>query len=196
MSRPARALQWDEMQTMKRYCEEQGRYRDLMLVLIPGSTAFRHSDWGALRWKDVLGKELRVTEQKTSKKRTVPLVEEVQEQVRQTFQTLQLMQPPSKRPDFLYEPVFVNHQHGRPLTRAGVKHALENLARQTGIPLPVSSHSLRKAWAIRMYEIMGADFTALLAVSRWLNHSSAATTLAYLGFEAKERDLAMQKMWK
>lgn len=168
-----------------------------MLVVIPGSTAFRYSDWSKLTWSDILGQKQLVVknEKKTGKRRSVAIADQVQEMAAFAFEKIKSQTAPSHHAGMMKRPIFSGLRHNQALSNAGVKHALEALAKAADVPLPVSSHSLRKAWGIRMFELQGADFRALLAVQKWFGHASFETTLCYLGFEDQRRDDMVNKLW-
>jgi len=196
----ASPLIWSEVELMVEYCRKHKKNRDLMLILVGASTGYRHIDYAGITWEELLGVAgLKKTESKTGKRRNAPLSDFVQRQIQLCYEAILLTVPPSKREAMKREPVFKSRSNTSKngiLTRAGVNGVLNNIAKAVGIEHPVTVHSLRKGFAMRTWQIMGEDETALIYVSAWLNHSNLLTTYRYLGLELKMKSEVLQKMWE
>jgi len=196
----ASPLIWSEVELMVEYCRTHKRNRDLMLLLVGCSTGYRHIDYAKITWEELLGVAgLKKVESKTNKRRNAPLSDFVQRQIQLCYESILLTVPPSKREAMKKEPVFkskANTSKGEVLTRAGVNTVLNSIAKAVGIEHPVTAHSLRKAFAIRTWQLLGENEAAMYYVSSWLNHSSLQMTYRYLGFELKMRTEIVNSMWE
>jgi integrase len=81
-------------------------------------------------------------------------------------------------------PLFLSREHGpnrtpKPLSRSGAEKMIKQIltAVSPGDRFGLSTHTLRKSWARRLYEESGHD---LLCVKEGLGHSSVAITQRYL----------------
>lgn len=179
-------------------CIEQERYRDAVMILLPVTTGYRWSDWGKLKWRDLIGlSDLKKSEQKTKKRRTMPILAHVQTLITDAYRKALNKTPPSKRnamlDEYVFKPESKNSTTGV-MTNKGINDALMRAARSVGIQHNVSAHSLRKAFAMRIYELAGADDNAMNEVSAYLNHSSTQVTRAYLGFTEERRNFLINQM--
>jgi len=196
----AHPMVWSEVELMVDYCRKHKRNRDLMLILVGCSTGYRHCDYATLRWEDLLGLAgLKKVESKTKKRRNAPLSDFVQRQIMMCYEAILLTVPPSKRDAMKKEYVFksqANNSTTGVMTRAGVNGMLNGIAKKVGITHPVTVHSLRKAFAIRTWALMGETESAMVYVSSWLNHSDLQTTYRYLGLELKLKTEVLDAMWE
>jgi len=195
----AHPMIWSEVELMIDYCRKHKRNRDLMLILLGCSTGYRHIDYAGITWEELLGVAgLKKTESKTGKRRNAPLSDFVQRQIMMCYEAILLTVPPSKREAMKREPVFKTKSNSAAagvMTRAGANYTLNIIAKAVGIDHTVTVHSLRKAFAMRTWQLMGEDETALIYVSAWLNHSSLQMTYRYLGLELKMKTEILDKMW-
>ena len=70
------------------------------------------------------------------------------------------------------------------MTDRAINDALKKIAKkypQSGLPYDISTHSLRKAFAIRVWELEGGNEAGAMKVSRMLGHSNIQMTYTYLG---------------
>ena len=195
----ANNIEWHQVEAMTEYCKQRQEWRNLLILLIPCTSGYRHCDWQKLRWCDVMGASIKRVEQKTDKRRDAPLTKYVSDQIQAAFDAIQATIPPSQRPamakDFIFKPVSKNSSTGV-LTRAGVNGILDKIRKAVGIPHTVTVHSLRKAYGMRLYTIMGETESAMIWISNWFNHSSLQITQRYLGLETKMRAEIMDQMWR
>ena len=195
----ANPLNWHHVEQMAEYCRANRRWRDLLIILIPCTSGYRHSDWAELKWVDALGKDsIKKVEQKTDKHRTAPLNAYVKAAILQAYEGILATIPPSKRGamknDYIFKPESHNSKSGV-MTRAGVNSVLDRIRIAVGIEHTVTVHSLRKAYGMRLYGLMGETESAMIWVSNWFGHSSLQVTQRYLGLEAKLKMEVMDQMW-
>ena len=79
---------------------------------------------------------------------------------------------------------------GRSMAEKIIKRALRSVSKD---PQGLSTHSLRKSWALRLYEASGRD---LLVVRDGLGHASVAITQVYLPTSrSRVEDLILKSDW-
>lgn len=176
-------LDWEDYQMVIASLREQFRWRDLLMWLIPGYTAYRVSDYKGITWGDLneQADEITIVEKKTSKTRTAYLGDNFKEWVSECRIGTRVIRDNA--------PVLPRLRGGRPgqeMGRGGVNYNLRKLAKEFGLPT-VSPHTLRKTVAYKAYESLGANHYALVTVSKnLLNHSNIETTITYLGIRDAE----------
>lgn len=124
------------------------------------------------RWRD----RVSVREQKTGKVKDFPLSETARKALQEYLSTR-----PEAAPS---DPLFPSRKWGQPLSRKAAWAVLQRAAKMAGVTDAIGTHSMRKTfryWAFKS----GAD---LALIQSMLNHSSPATTLAYIGITRDDRD--------
>ncbi len=165
------------------YKDIQPNPRNYSLIVTGLNTAFRIGDLLKLQWQDVcsadgiLQKYISIAEQKTGKKRTVP----INAVLRQTLDTYRALCSETAPQDYLF-PSTRCKTH--PLSRSQAYRIVRKAAESCGISEHVGCHSLRKtfgyyAWKQGTPPAMPMDL---------YNHSSYQITKRYLGIGQDERD--------
>jgi integrase len=200
-----------------------GEYRPYLLFVIGFYTGFRVSDLLRMTWATLLDtEEIFVTKQsdrkflrrnmKSKKKVKFNLVEQKTSKNRKFFVHDEI----KKALEIIYDPRVHNKEHyifhyGKnklPTKQSQTKHwsrvAVDNNIKyffgMLEIDTPTySAHSLRKTWALRVYNVVKDQFTvknipnpseeALMTVSDIMNHSSTRMTRIYLGFQRDSYDI-------
>jgi len=175
MGRAAKKIEWPLAMQILESLEKQGRKRELMMVALGLFSAYRCSDWSKLKWGDITDK-IRVKEQKTGKIREVAIGDRLK-------QIIALCREDAHDDDFIFKPL--RGGTGKTLATGGAIKILRAIGLEHGIP-DLSSHSLRKTAAWRIYEMNGKDDHALTLLGMMLNHTSTATTRIYLGITMDE----------
>lgn len=158
-------------------------YGDIWRVGV--NVALRISDLLSLRFEDFEDDTLVVTEQKTGKRRYIPIgkvVRDIVERRRRDNPThVYLFQSDSNRARGMDEP--------KPMNRSGVSRAfkeigeLESMKAQFG-KVRLGTHSMRKT---RGYQLYRAG-RSIEEICKLLNHSSPATTMRYIGITRQQVD--------
>jgi integrase len=82
-------------------------------------------------------------------------------------------------------PVFLSRETNHaPLSRRRAQEIIQAAAWEAGLPAGISTHSWRKTFAARIYELSGHN---ILLVSKALNHRQLATSIHYLSWKLNER---------
>lgn len=70
------------------------------------------------------------------------------------------------------------------LSRRRAQEIIQTAAARAGLPVGISTHSWRKTFAGRLYELSGHN---ILLVSKALNHRQLATSIRYLSWKLNEK---------
>ena len=175
----ADALNWDEAMSLIRRLYRDGKYTMSLLVATGCLTGLRISDILTLRYCDLFSAELEIIEQKTRKRRTIRINQDLQDHAHKCFKALQLTDPTRKafisRKRTIYSIQRVNVIFKELKCRYGLKIA------------HFSTHSLRKTFGRQIVEMAGPNAeTALIKLSDIFQHSSVKITRIYLGLRKEE----------
>lgn len=163
----------EEINRLIRYFKRMGNHQMELLIEFGVKTLLRYSDLTRVKWKDVLGKEtLVLNEKKTTKRREITLGRSIREKIEMVYK--QLGTPDNEEYIFTYSLQYVNR-----LLKEGsrdVKIRNKN----------ISSHSFRKSGSRYIWESNGNSDEYLIKLSSILNHSSTTITRRYLGISREE----------
>lgn len=94
----------------------------------------------------------------------------------------------------IHDYVFRSRRGNEPITVNGMWRVIKDAAKEAGIQQNVGTHSLRKSFCRRVYDKANDKGQALVLLQRILNHSSSATTAAYLGLYDDEIEDAFENL--
>jgi len=173
---------WDKLDMIIRKCESIDKELGFLLDILRW-TGLRVSDALDLRYKDVMGEVLRVTEKKTNKSH--------ESKIRHRFK---------ERMNYwlgINEPKDVNELIFKSVSRDGVIQPKNQTSllkrfqyvskRHNGGCNKVGFHSVRKSFGYKLYEIGKNNNDVIIQLMRIFNHSRPAITLKYIGV-TKEQD--------
>lgn len=147
-------------------------------LILAVNTGLRVGDLLSLRHSDLIGKragdDLIITEQKTGKTRAIGLNEKT------VTAYAYLMKRTRVKPS---APIFIS-QKDHVFATVSINRFLKKVFK--GYAPVVSSHSLRKAFGKRVYEMSGKNDHALIKLSQIFGHSKTAITRRYLGISKQE----------
>jgi len=151
------------------------------------SSALRPRELYSLKLSDIDYREgtLFLEQSKGRKDRIVPVGSRALALLRHYIQRVRPRYLKGKTDDY----VFVNHHTGEPLTVYGIRWAIQEALRRSGLA-PIKSYSLRGTAATHLLHAgMG-----VLPISKLLGHQSVRTTLYYLRVPLRElsRELAVK----
>lgn len=166
-----------------------GDWRLLLAIALPLYTGYRSSDCYRLRWDDLLSinmdgrievrKTLLTKEKKTSKRREIPINDDLAMYIIKAYQELK----PRLMDNYVFVPKWTRSSYERHITRRGYYKLIAETFDRFGVyerDGHVSPHCLRKSYAFAMFQHFGGDYFALLQVQKLLNHSSLEDTITYL----------------
>jgi len=170
------ALEWNAMLGLCERLRSDGYHRDYLLVLAGCHFGLRISDLLRLTWKDVRPDTIIVKEGKTGKVRTI----NVHTRVREALDLCQ--QQLVNDLDWSIDcPLFAN-RWGSPMTVSYINKRLKWLFIYYRVKTQnPSSHTLRKTFGRRVWEMHGESDQALIFLSEIFGHSNTAITRRYLG---------------
>jgi len=179
----ADAMDWNEAMTLIDRMAADGRHRDALLIAAGCYLGLRISDLLRLRWSDLLSNDLIITEQKTTKSRTLRVAERLQKFAASCRKAL--------GNPAIDAYVFVPEGKDLPMTRQAVDKMLKwaQLRYRVRSAKVFSSHTLRKTFGRRVWLQecdKGRGDQALLLLADVFGHSSIATTKRYLGIRQDE----------
>lgn len=178
------------MKKLVRWLEKDGEHRFALLIALGCTTGFRISDLLTLRWINLLDQEgVAVEEQKTGKERYISLAGETQKIIASAYQA-------SVYPD-IHELVFTGKRSKGAYSIQYVNRKLKAI--KSTYPFRMrgqfSTHSLRKTFGKRYFDLANDKGRALIKLSKLLNHSSPEVTREYIGLEAREFEVDIANMW-
>lgn len=171
-------LKWTTAMKLLAIMREEDDLAESRLLLALGFyTGLRISDILKLRWKDLEAAVLVIEEQKTRKVRQIDLNKKLQVIIQQSQTIIQ----PTDKQQFIFRGKRGPNKN-KPLTVVGannrIKQIFERFDIQTQHP---SSHTLRKTFALRVYNINQRSEDALILLSEMFNHSNISITRKYIG---------------
>lgn len=193
----------EDIMRISRYFIERGKYRDNMLFIVGINFGLRVSDLRQLRFSSIINEnftfketfpvfEIKTRNTRAKKKnRYVTVNAAVVDAV-----TLFLEHTPGVTlSDYMFRS---NSNHGgnlnRPLDSWSIDRILKGAARDLGLTMRVSTHSLRKTFGYHQMVMGGNESRTLLLLQKMFNHSSPAQTLAYIGITDEEITEAYKRL--
>lgn len=188
ISTRSEALEFDDFKRLIDGLHGDGEYRWELFCILSCTLALRISDVLNLKWKDLLSKDrCSVEEIKTKKVRRIPLEPGIQSRVNEIYA---LMGTPTKE-----EFVFFNRKRGKVFTPQYVNQLLKQFRVRYSLPIKnFSSHSFRKTFGRRVYDVSGRTEHSILLINRALRHQSIDTTIVYLGLKQDELDKVYEQV--
>ncbi|MFZ4462493.1 MAG: tyrosine-type recombinase/integrase [Bacteroidales bacterium] len=175
-------VDWNTVTTLILKLERDGNWKFAILISIGIFTGLRISDILSLKWCDLLNKEfLGITEKKTKKFRSIKLNPQLLDIVARIFKAQKI-----SNPDTL---IFLNRWGTGTIRIQYVNSMLKKIFIKYKISkdgTAISSHSLRKSFGRRTWDVHQNSEKSLVILSEVLKHSSIATTKIYLGIREEE----------
>ena len=175
-------LDWNVMIGLKTQLKKDKLWQEYLLICIGSYVGLRASDLLNLKWEDLLGKsKLEVKERKTGKSRTIGINLNCQEAVQYVWD-----HQPRKRFHSVDNYIFVNRR-GNQITIQYINRRLKVIFEMYKVKTDnPSTHTLRKTFGRRVYEMNEQSERSLIMLSLIFSHSSVAITRRYLGITQEE----------
>lgn len=174
-------LDWDVLQSLLHKLRRDKLYKDYLLIGTGCYCGFRLKDLLSLRWVDVLNKdEFSIIEHKTKKKRTVTVNPQLKEIFKVAFAAFKELGITQDSHLFLtrYNNVPSKQYINRRLHKV---YKIYRVKVQNG-----SSHTLRKTFGKRVWEMDNKSERSLIYLSEIFSHNSISTTKRYIGIVQKD----------
>lgn len=176
------ALEWEQLLILVDRLKKTTEYRFLLLICIGSYCGLRLSDILQLRWQDILEKDyFELAERKTGKHRRITINSSLKEII--VFSYSNLLR---KKQICAGDYIFTNRQGGV-LSKQFVNRKLHSIFQYCRIKVQNgSSHTLRKTFGKRVYEMNDRSEAALILLSSIFNHNSVAVTRRYIGLSQEQ----------
>lgn len=185
-------MTWDQFQTLigKMTYDIDNKLKDdlsrrqhvkfFLLIAIGCYTGLRCSDLLSLSWSTVLSRDsFELTELKTGKVRKVTLNESLTKLLRKYVDYV--------RPVTYNERIFTDKDDNGVMSIQYINRKLKSImdAYKVKVKNP-SSHTLRKTFGLRVFELNYKSDEALITLSQIFNHSNTQVTRRYIGLQDKK----------
>ena len=174
-------LEWERIQTLIPKLERDGDWKFALLIAVGSYTGLRIGDILKLKWNDLLEQDiLELTEQKTKKNRRITLNPQLKEIVSRIYKSQKGVERESL--------IFLNRFGKVALSRQYINTQLKEIAAKYKLTKDVNSiksHSLRKTFGRRVFEVNDRSERALILLSDILQHSSVGTTEGLSGHKGR-----------
>jgi integrase len=170
-------LNWNEMIGLLTRLKKDKKIREYLFVGIGCYMGLRASDLLKLKWIDLLNcKELEITEKKTGKNRLItinPNLQDVLKDSTEYYQRKGMFDPNSY--------IFQN-RWGQKISIQYMNKTLKKIFASYKIRVKkASTHTLRKTFGKRVWDMDNGSERALIYLSQIFSHSNTAVTRRYIG---------------
>lgn len=175
-------LDWNILLGLLVQLKKDKRWQDYLLVSTGAYLGLRGSDLLNLKWCNILNQSLlEINEKKTGKARTIRINPNCENAVKYVWEN-----QPRKKYHQVENYIFTNRKGNR-ISIQYVNRRLKEIFKiykvKTDNP---STHTLRKTFGKRVYEMDNQSERSLIMLSLIFSHSNIAITRRYLGITQKE----------
>lgn len=175
-------LEWNSMLGLLHQLKKDNRINEYLLIGAGCYLGLRVSDLLGIKWSDVIGQnEIQVIEQKTGKIRKIILNDTIKEIFEYVSGILI-----SKNKFDLDDYLFSNRKKNK-LSIQYINRLLKKTISDYNVKVQnASTHTLRKTFGKRVWEMDRKSERALIYLSQIFNHSSINITRQYIGIVEKD----------
>lgn len=173
-------LEWNNLMQLILKLQRDNEDKFCLLISIGCFTGLRISDTLSLTWGQIYNQDVfNLNEKKTKKYRKIKINSDLKQIIAKCY--VKMKSPPDE------QLVFVNKFGTKAIRIQWVNEKLKRLFKEYGIKCTnASSHSLRKTFGRRVWELNNYSEKSLLLLSEIFNHSSVQITKRYLGIKEEE----------
>jgi integrase len=173
-------IKWDNLMQLILKMQRDKEHKFALLIGVGAFTGLRISDILSLRWASILDKDiLSLDEKKTKKHRKLKINSDLKRIISDAYRSM-------NEPD-LKELVFVNKYGTKQINVQWVNVKLKEIFVKYGIKTTnPSTHTLRKSFGRKIWEVNDYSEKSLVLLSEIFNHSSIQVTKKYLGIKEEE----------
>ena len=171
-------LEWNEMIGLLTQLKKDKYWQEFLLITIGSYLGLRCSDILNLKWNDLLDKsKLQLREKKTGNIRYISINEQCQENISLTW---------NNKNQELEDYIFTN-RFDKPISIQYINRRLKWIFFKYRVKTDnPSTHTLRKTFGKRVYEMNDKSESSLIMLSLVFSHSSLAITRRYLGITQEQ----------
>ncbi|MBL1279775.1 MAG: tyrosine-type recombinase/integrase [Fluviicola sp.] len=175
-------LDWNVMLGLISQLKQENQWREYLLVSIGCHLGLRASDLLNLKWCDILDKEsLKLNEMKTGKEREISIHPRCKANIICAWENQYL-----SRNKNVNQFIFKNRK-GERISLQFINRKLKEVFNRYQISTDnASTHTLRKTFGKRVYELNNKSENSLILLSMVFSHSNVAITRRYLGISQQE----------
>ena len=178
-------LDWLEANNLIEELIKTDKYKMAALIAIGINVGCRICDLKNFNWEDLEESEIRIKETKTGKIRTITFSDELKEIINRI------------KVDRNFTGKILVNKKGKSVSTVYLNTELKRLKIKYNLSLTnISSHSLRKSFGRRFYEVNGRSEHSLIVLSEIFGHSSIEITRIYLGLKKEEIANAYLSLYK
>ncbi len=175
-------IPWKEAMSLVRRLYRDGDYRMSLMIGCGCFFGIRAGDLLALRWEQIHDRnELVIHEGKTGKRRVIAINRSFQSHIRKCYRAMAVADD---------RMLCFRNRYGGQISIQMVNRLLKGIGKRYSLDAKnLSTHSLRKTWARKVYENENAEGRgemALLKLSELMNHSDPSITRRYIGLRQQE----------
>lgn len=182
-------IDWNSLLGLLVQLKKSKRYKEYLLVGTGAYLGLRASDLLNLKWSDVLhNDEVIIVERKTGKKRNISINDSLKEILHVVSNEL-IQQGRYNVDQYLFP-----NRTGNRVSIQYVNRLLKKTFTDFGVRTQnASTHTLRKTFGKRVWEMDGKSERSLIYLSQIFNHSSIGITRRYIGIVQDDiRDIYMK----
>ncbi len=175
-------LDWNVMLGLLTQLKKEKQWQDYLLICIGSYLGLRASDLLNLKWIDILNQStINIKENKTGKTRSIRINPNCENAVKYVWD-----HQPRKKYHHVDNYIFTNRKGNR-ISIQYVNRRLKEIFESYKVKTDnASTHTLRKTFGRRVYEMDDQSERSLIMLSMIFSHSSIAITRRYLGITQEE----------
>lgn len=173
-------LPYEEYQRLVESLMADGKFKYALYCILSFALALRASDVRKLTWKEVLGQnKLIIQEKKTKKVKAIPIGPKTTEKIEEIYY---LLGCPDEDKN-----IFINKYGDQVMSLQFINRMMKSWKDTYHLKIGnISSHTFRKTFGRYVYDKMGRTEESIINLQRIFRHASPQTTMIYIGLRDDE----------